>query len=214
MPMAPSTFPLLYQVLLAALFALALSAPASPANKDQAPFDVAAGEFLWACCANTTSAVVCYDSLLPLACSFQANRVKVAGAATAIAFARLRRFGAELRHLQREGGTGFGILVNRTLESCLTYITVAFDDEGAVLAKLRRLETAAGRRGKHVGLDLLDASLGLSEVGDSATSCADDFASLGGAVLASPLGKKVLSRNATVRLYQEIASELVASIKL
>ncbi|KAL6660997.1 hypothetical protein ACP70R_000381 [Stipagrostis hirtigluma subsp. patula] len=213
MPMAPGMFPLLCQVLLAALLALALSSPASP-SKDQAPSDAAAGKFLRACCANTTSAAVCYDSLLPLADSFQGNRVKVAGAATAIAFARLRRFGTELRHIQRGGSTGFGIRVDRTLESCVKYITIAFTDEGAVLAKLRRLETVAGRRGKHARSDLVEARIALVRVGDSVTYCADDFAGFSGAVLASPLGKKVLAGNATVRLCNGIASELVASIKL
>jgi hypothetical protein len=87
--------------------------------------------------------------------------------------------------------------------------------EDDVLAKLRRLETATGRRGKHAKLYLDDANLGVGSVIDAiGLTCMDDFVRLGDRVLASPVGKTMLAGNAAIILPGSIAVDLIASIQL
>ncbi|KAK3130850.1 hypothetical protein QOZ80_6BG0498780 [Eleusine coracana subsp. coracana] len=187
---------------------LVASAYASPPTQDEAD------KFLRACCANTSNAAVCYNSLHPLAGSFEGNLVKVSSAATVIAYARLRIFDAELRTLLRRG-TGAGESVDRALKSCMMAFELWLAEEDGVLAKLRRLETAAGRKEKQAKSNLQYVNLAVADV-ESATgdTCMDDFINSADGVLASPVGKKMLAGNATVHLYGGIALELVASIKL
>ncbi|KAK3133711.1 hypothetical protein QOZ80_6AG0540000 [Eleusine coracana subsp. coracana] len=194
---------------------LATSVHASP-TKDEMPSDVVADRFLWACCANTTEAAVCYDSLLPRARSFEGNFVKVTTAATIIAYEQLCSFVAELRSLLR-GGTGLGKSMDRSLESCVEYLEdVALFNEDDVLATLQRLETIEGRKGKHAKYYLGGVSTGVSEVATSINLVyMDNISGWGnGRVLVSPVGKKMVTGNATVTLYGKIALDLVASIKL
>lgn len=97
----------------------------------------------------------------------------------------------------------------------MEYFEYVLIHEDSVLAALWRLETAAGRRGKHAESDLNDVNLGVGYV-ESSTSllCMEDFVRFGNRVLESPLGKKMLAGNATMHLYGGIALDLVNSIKL
>nr|TKW33886.1 hypothetical protein SEVIR_2G268700v2 [Setaria viridis] len=192
--MALYSFPPL-GLLLAIFLAFAVSARATVKDPPPLPTPAPAdSRFLQACCAacaNTTEASVCYDSaLLPGAGSFHGNRVKVARAAAVIAFARLRGFYDELRCLQLQPrGTGAGRVADMALGDCATFADDSLGREGDSLARLRRLETAAGRE-------------------------VYGFASIGDAALASPVVKKVVAWATDVHLYGGIALDLVASIKL
>ncbi|KAL6601557.1 hypothetical protein ACP70R_044777 [Stipagrostis hirtigluma subsp. patula] len=208
MPMARHTFPpLCYPVLVLLLAVFAVSARATTALP---PSDAEADRrFLRECCANTSNAAVCYDSLLPSAGSFHGNHVKVALAAGAGAFVRLRGFYHELRRLQRTG-TGAGRAADMALGPCVTIASMVLQTEGDWLASLRRLETAAGRRrGEQAKSDLFNAQFRIGAVGSAATGCTDDLESCGEAVLASPVGKKVAAIVKNVDLYSVIAQELV-----
>ncbi|KAL6655031.1 hypothetical protein ACP70R_005857 [Stipagrostis hirtigluma subsp. patula] len=178
-----------------------MPAPPSDAEADK--------RFLRECCANTSNAAVCYDWLLPSAGSFHGDHVKVALAAGAGAFARLRGFYHELRRLQRTG-IGAGRVADMALGPCATMALVVLETEGDWRASLRRLETAAGRRrGEQAKSDLFNAQFRIGVVGRAATACTDDLASAGEAVLASPVGKKVAAIVADVELHGVIAHELV-----
>ncbi|TVU10081.1 hypothetical protein EJB05_43589, partial [Eragrostis curvula] len=195
--------------------AFAIPSPASPAQ-DKPPSDAAADKFLQACCAacaSTTDAAVCYDSLLPHASSFEGNVVKVAGAATVIAYARLRSFDHELRSFLH-GGSGSGAGVVGAVKSCVKYYPDVLYREDDTLAMLRRLETAAGRREEKAKSNLHTVNSYIGEIYDFTDMCMDGFVSSGAGVLASPVGKMMLAGNATVYLYGGIALDLVASIKL
>ncbi|KAL6601437.1 hypothetical protein ACP70R_044657 [Stipagrostis hirtigluma subsp. patula] len=212
--MARHTFqPLYYPVLVVLLAVFAVSARATTAPP---PSDAEADRrFLRECCANTSNAAVCYDSLLPSAGSFHGDHVKVALVAGAGAFARLRGFYHELRRLQRTG-TGAGRAADMALESCGTTALMVLETEGNWRASLERLETAAGRRrGEKAKSDLFNARFRIGVVGSAATACTDDLESCGEAALASPVGKKVAAIVADVDLYSVIAEELVINgIKL
>jgi hypothetical protein len=113
------------------------------------------------------------------------------------------------------GGTGAGESVDRAIESCLDGFEDALLHEDDVLARLRRLETAAGRRGKNAKYDLSLANSGVGFVQNAiGLTCMDDFVSLGDRALASTVGKKMLAGNATIILYAGIALDLVASTQL
>ncbi|XP_022680065.1 uncharacterized protein Os08g0218700/LOC_Os08g12160-like [Setaria italica] len=196
--------------LLTIFLAFAVSTRATADGNPPAPAD---SRFLRTCCANTTNASACYDSLIPFAGSFHGNRVRAARAAAVLAFSRLRGFHDELRRLQPRAGAGR--VVDLALRFCATSAEVSLGREGDSLAELRRLETAAGRRrGEQAEWDLYNARLYVGGIGPCATSCVDDLASIGDAVLASPVGKKVVAWAADVRLCGDIALDLVASIKL
>ncbi|XP_004972341.3 uncharacterized protein Os08g0218700/LOC_Os08g12160 [Setaria italica] len=210
--MALCSFRPLVLLLTIFLAAFAVSTRATADGKAPAP-PPADSMFLRACCANTTNASACYDSLIPLAGSFHGNRVRVARAAAVLAFARLRGFHDELRRLQPRAGAGR--VVDMALQFCATSAEVCLGSEGDSLAELRRLETAAGRRrGEQAEWDLYNARLYVGGIGPCATLCVDDLASIGDAVLASPVGKKVVAWAAPVLLYGDIAADLVDSIKL
>ncbi|KAK3133712.1 hypothetical protein QOZ80_6AG0540010 [Eleusine coracana subsp. coracana] len=193
---------------------LVASVRASPA-KHETQFEAAEDKFLRACCANTTDAAVCYNSLLPRARTFEGNFVKVATAATIIAYEQLRSFDAELRIILRRGA-GVGKYMANVLGSCVSYFEdVALFGEDLVLATLWRLETVDGRKGKHAKFDLDEVNTCVGEVASSTNLlCIEDFIRLGKEVLVSPVGKIMVAGNATVTLYGEIALDLVASIKL
>jgi pectinesterase len=214
--MAPHSFPafalLLPAVLVLVAFA-AISARASVATIMTSPAPAVEGSgFLHACCANTTNASTCYDSLLPHAGSFHGNRVLVARAAAILAFTRLRSFREWLRRLP-PGATGGGRIVDRALQLCVSSAEVSLLREGDALAVIQRLETAAGRgRGEQAESDLNTANLYVGGIGPCVTSCVDDVESIGDAgraALASPVGKKVLAWVANVRLHGDIALDLV-----
>ncbi|CAN6196514.1 unnamed protein product [Urochloa humidicola] len=217
MPMAICSSPPLGILLLAIFLAFATSTRATTNGKLPAPAPPAADRrFLWTCCANTTNASVCYDSLLPFAGSFHGNRVLVGRAAAVLAFARLSGFHNELRHLLLQpGGTGAGRMVEGTLRFCATSAEDTLGREWKALAALRRLETAAGRRrGEQAEWDLFNARLYVGGVGSCGTLCVDDLTSTGDEVLATPVGKKVVAWEANLRSYGDIALHLVTSIKL
>ncbi|RCV12303.1 hypothetical protein SETIT_2G258200v2 [Setaria italica] len=219
MPMALCSFPPVGLLLLTMFLAFAVSTCATANGEPPAPSPApppADSRFLWACCANTTNASICYDSLLPFAGSFHGNRVKVARAAAVIAFGRLRGFYDELRRLQLQpGGTGAGRVADSALGSCATSADVSQGREVDLLAILRRLETAAGRRrGEQAEWDLHDANLYAGSVQSCTMWCVDGFASAGDAALASPVVKKVVAWATNLHLYGDIALDLVASIKL
>ncbi|RLM85340.1 hypothetical protein C2845_PM04G20090 [Panicum miliaceum] len=216
--MATHSFPAFALLLPAVLVTFAVSARASVATIMPSPAPAVEGRgFLHACCANTTNASACYDSLLPLAGSFHGNRVLVARAAAVLAFARLRNFRDGLCRLP-PGATGAGRAVDMTLQFYVTSAEVSLGREGDSLAELRRLETAAGRgRGEQAEWDLHDANLYTGSVGSSATSCVDDLASIGDAgrkALAPPVGKQVVAWAANVHLHGDIALDVVSSMKL
>jgi pectinesterase len=214
--MALCSFRPLGLLLLTVFFAFVVSTRATAYGKSPvlAPMPPPAGSrFLWTCCANTTNASICYDSLLPFAGSFHGNRVRVARASSVIAFARLRGFNDELRRIQLQpGGTGAGRLADMAVGDCVTSADVALGREGDLMARLRRLETAAGRRrGKQAEEDLHEATLYAGSVESFTMWCLDDFASDGDA---SPVVKKVVAGATNLQLYGLIALDLVASIKL
>jgi len=165
--MAPRIFPASALLLPAVLVAVVVSARASVATIMPSPAPAVEGSgFLHACCANTTNASACYDSLLPLA-------------AAILAFARLRSFREGLRRLP-PGATGGGRIVDRALQFCASSAEVSLLTEGKTLAELQRLETAAGRgRGEQAEWDLNNAKLYVSSIGYCATWCVDDVASIG-----------------------------------
>jgi len=215
--MPPCSYPSL-SVLLPAVLALAVSARASGATDmpqpAAAPAPAAGSTFLHACCANTTNASVCYDSLLPSAGSFHGNRVRVALTSSIIAYARLRTFLGDLRRLQQNGGTGAGRIADMSLASCVTFADADVRQEGDALAALRRLLTADGRRRERAKFDLDTASVYVGTIEHDATTCIDDLGSTGNATLVSPGGKKMVAWAADVQLYSGIALDLIASIKL
>jgi pectinesterase len=195
--------------------AFVVSTRATPYGKPPALAPVpppAGSRFLWTCCANTTNASICYDTLLPFTGSFHGNRVRVARAASVIAFARLRSFCDELRRIQLQpGGTGAGRLADSALRSCATSANVSLSREGDLMARLRRLETATGRRrGEQAEGDLHEATLYAASVESCTMWCLDDFADTGDA----PVVKKVVAWATNLQLYGDIALDLVASIKL
>ncbi|CAN6182855.1 unnamed protein product [Urochloa humidicola] len=222
MPMALCSSPPLGIRLLAIFLAFATSTRATtngnPPASAPAPVPAAAAadrRLLWTCCANTTNASVCYDSLLPFAGSFHGNRVRVARAAAFLAIERLSGFHDELRHLLLQpGGSGAGRSLDRSLRYCATSAEDILGDEWKALAALRRLETAAGRRRGEQEWDLHNANLFVGGVGSCGTLCVDDLTSTGDEVLATPVGKKVLAWVANVRSYGDVALDLVASRKL
>ena len=178
------------------------------------PTPASGSRFLHACCANTTNASVCYDSLLPSAGSFHGNRVRVALTSSTIAYARLRTFVSRLRRLQQHGGTGSGRMADMSLQACLTFANADLHQEDAALPALRRLLTAAGRRRERAKFDLDTASVYVGGIEHDATLCMDDFGSTGNATLVSPGGNKMLAWAADVQLYSGIALDLIASINL
>ncbi|OEL16128.1 hypothetical protein BAE44_0022854 [Dichanthelium oligosanthes] len=101
------------------------------------------------------------------------------------------------------------------LGDCATFANVSLGREGDSLAMLRRLETAAGRRrGEQAEWNLHNAISYVGSVQSCLTICTDDIASIGGAVLASPVVQKVVAWATNVHIYGDIALHLVASIKL
>jgi pectinesterase len=87
--------------------------------------------------------------------SFHGNRVRVARAASVIVFARLRGFYDELRRIELQPGR----LVDSALRSCATSADVSLSRDRDLMARLRRLETATGRRrGEQAEEDLDEAT--------------------------------------------------------
>ncbi|RLN33765.1 hypothetical protein C2845_PM03G01810 [Panicum miliaceum] len=87
------------------------------------------------------------------------------------------------------------MVADMALGSCATLAYVSLGREGDLMAMLGRLETAAGRgRRERAEWDLHDANLYTGSVASFATSCADDFASIGDVgrkALAPPVSKQV-----------------------
>ncbi|KAF8694879.1 hypothetical protein HU200_037979 [Digitaria exilis] len=179
-----------FGLLLPIFLVFTIPTPATAIDKSAAPSPVATADdrFLWACCEACANTPVCYRSLLPSAGSFHGNRVKVARAATIIAFARLHGVYDKLRRIPLPGGTGPGKLTNQALKDCTTSASISLGTEGDSLATLQRLETATRR-------------------------CIDDLISSMNRTAPSPVANKVVAWAVDVLVYGDIALDLVASIK-
>jgi pectinesterase inhibitor-like protein len=155
--------------------------------------------------------VTCYESLIPYACTFQTNHVKLARAAADANLAWLRGFSKHVKEVAVRA-SGAGGVEAAALRDCAGTVSSAADLGKQSAAELAQLDAsggvAAGR--KKVRWSISNAQTWLSAAMTNEATCADGIGVVGAAM--SPAAREVVIGVVSAKERTSIALALVNGI--